>query len=288
MHFKDLPQLGIGLGADVSSVRPNFRAFIDNGDDSIDYLNFGAHFSQHQRIRHHIGDLIDRGFPLVFHPINFNLALADDEHQAYVESLPAIARDAGAVWAGQDVGVWTHGGQYLGAYLLPVILDEASVRDVVEKVQTLDGLFHCPFALENPPVYFSLERMHMLDFMRCVSEEADCGLVIDVGHLIGYQQATGRHMDDMPLDRFPFDRVIEVHLAGLEFSYSGDDTAIIDRHSAPIHELCWDWFAVNAGHMTSLKGITLEQEYGDSELVQTHLRRARKISNELDLFAHAA
>jgi uncharacterized protein (UPF0276 family) len=287
MHFTELPKLGIGLGADVSSVSPNFRAFIDNGVDSIDYLNFGAHFSQQRRVRHYIGDLIDGGFPLVFHPINFNTALADQEHPTYVDSLPSIARDASALWAGQDIGVWTHGGQYLGAYLLPVILDDASAHAVAEKIRTLDDMFHCPFAVENPPVYFSLERMHMLDFMSLVSEEADCGLVLDIGHLIGYQQATGRELNDMPLERFPFDRVIEVHLAGLEFSYSGDDTAIIDRHSAPIHELCWEWFTANARQMTSLKGITLEQEYGDNEMVLAHLRKARGISDDLGLFTRA-
>ena len=128
----------------------------------------------------------------------------------------------------------------------------------------------------------------MLEFMNVVSREADCGIVLDVGHLIGYQQGTGRAMSDMPFAAFPFDRVIEIHLAGLQFSHVGDETAIIDQHSYPIHDLCWEFFADHVRRMTNLKGVTLEQEFCTTEMVAQHLAKARRICRELGVFADAS
>jgi uncharacterized protein (UPF0276 family) len=242
---------------------------------------------QESRIRHYIDDVIQSGFPIVFHPINFNVALSVEEDSTVVERVRDIARYCGAVWTGQDIGVWTDCGQYLGPFLIPAILDRRSVAEVVAKVRFLNEVMPCPFLIENPPVGFSIETMHILDFMSEVSSEADCGMVLDIGHLIGYQQATRRAPDDMPLSRFPFDRVVEIHVAGLQFSKVGDHTNIIDQHAYPVHDLCWQFLERHAFRMSSLRGITLEQEFCQDELVLKHLRKARTIVSRLGLFQHA-
>ena len=48
--------------------------------------------------------------PLVFHPINFNSALAEPDRPEYVEGVRWIIAYSGARWVGQDVGVWMDGG----------------------------------------------------------------------------------------------------------------------------------------------------------------------------------
>jgi uncharacterized protein (UPF0276 family) len=281
MYYADLPVLGIGLGCDVSSVMPDFRSFLIKSSDShIDYLNVGAHYVQQNRLRHYIDDLVKAGFPMVFHPINFNVSLADREQDSLCNAVSDIARYLNAIWAGQDVAIWTFGAQYLGAYLVPPVLDDSSVAAVASKVMQLNSTLSCPFLIENPPINFSMESMHVLDFIGRVSEEADCGIVLDIGHLIGYQRATGRTMTDMPLRRFPFRRVVEVHLAGLQFSRVGDDVNIIDQHAYPVHELCWSFLRENIHNMTGLRGLTLEQEYCETDAVREHLSRARRLCEE--------
>jgi uncharacterized protein (UPF0276 family) len=198
-----------------------------------------------------------------------------------------IADYVRSVWTGQDVGVWTFEGQYLGSFLIPAVLDQESVAETSEKVRYIQSRLHCPFLIENPPVNFSLETMHMLDFIAAVSHSADCGIVLDIGHLIGYQQATGRALDDMPVSSFPFDRVVEVHVAGLQISKVGGDTNIIDQHSLPVHELCWEFLAQFGNKMTNLKGVTLEQEFCVDELVRVHLQKARSLTKEIGLFSYA-
>ena len=287
MHYTELPTLGVGLAADVSGIRPNYRDFLGSASDTIDYLSFGAHYVQQARVRHYIDDLVQSRFPIVFHPINFNVALSELESSRVSNDIVDIASYCNAVWTGQDIAVWTYRNQYLGSFLIPVIFDDIAVSEVAAKVKHLNSILPCPFLIENPPVGFSLETMHLIDFMRQVSEAADCGIVLDIGHLIGYQQATGRSPTDMPVARFPFDRVVEIHVAGLQFSKIGDHTNIIDRHAYPVHELCWQFLEEHVHRMTNLRGITLEQEFCENELVLKHLRKARDIVHRLGVFRHA-
>jgi uncharacterized protein len=285
MHFSNIPTLGVGLAADVSGVLPNYRNFLPPNSDTIDYLSFGAHYLQLARVKHYIDDLIGLGLPIVFHPINFNIALEESEDPEVVSKTAAIASHCNAVWTGQDVGLWTCRGQYLGSFLVPAIFDERSAVEVAKKVRYLNEVLPCPFLIENPPVTFSLETMHLLDFISIVAEDADAGIVLDIGHLIGYQQATGRQVNDMPLGRFPFDRVVEVHLAGLQFSRIGNDTNIIDQHAYPVHDLCWQFLEQNIDRMHNLKGLTLEQEFCEDELVLKHLRKARVLTRQKGVFS---
>jgi uncharacterized protein (UPF0276 family) len=283
MHYSELPILGVGLAADVGGRLPDYRKCLGDTEDTSDYLSFGAHYLQLNRIRYYLDDLLTAGLPLVFHPINLNVALADDEDVSVLKQTIDIAEYCHSVWTGQDVGMWTVGGQYLGSFLVPAIFDQVSINEVAKKVTFLNKVLPCPFLVENPPVGFSLETMHVLDFMRAVAEEADCGIVLDIGHLIGYQQATARAPMDMPLERFPFERVIEVHMAGLQFSQVGNDVNIIDQHSYPVHELCWEFLEAHVHRMTSLKGRTLEQEFCEDELVRKHLRKARALTRKMEI-----
>lgn len=288
MHYSEIPTLGIGLAADVAGGQPNYRNFLPpHGPDKIDYLSFGAHHIQLPRIKHFLSDLIHDRLPIVFHPVNFNISTCNTEEDDVVIGTRGIADYTSAIWMGQDVGIWAYRGHYLGPMLIPAILDEASVSETAAKVKYLQALMPCPFLIENPPVNACLETMHMLDFMRHVSEEADCGMVLDLGHLIGYQQATGRDRWDMPLANFPFERVVEIHVAGLQFSRVGSDLNIIDQHAYPVHDSCWELLEAIGPELKCLRGLTLEQEYCEDHLVLEHLRKARALSDKLGLFSHA-
>jgi uncharacterized protein (UPF0276 family) len=127
-----------------------------------------------------------------------------------------------------------------------------------------------------------LHRDHaLLDFIARISREADCAIVLDIGHLLGYQYATGRAPGDMPLDRFPFERVIEIHLVGLERSVSGAHVCYLDQHGAAVTEPCWQLLRELLPRMRNLKDLTLEQEFCEDELVRQHLKRARHLVREL-------
>lgn len=274
----DLPVLGVGLAADISSTQPDFRKLLAEGNGAyIDYLNFGAHVTQKRRVQHYIGDLIEGGFPLVFHPINFNVCSSEPEPEGMVRDLVELVDYSSPAWAGQDVAVWMFEGQYLGSFLLPPILDDESVEETAAKVRTLNQLLPCPFLIENPPVILPVGGMHMVEFMTAVAETADCGLVLDIGHLIGYQQAAGLDVTRIPVNELALDRVVEVHVAGLQQAKVGDSTHLLDQHAYPVDDLCWSFLEDHASKMVNLKGVTLEQEFCPIEIVEKNLHRAREV-----------
>lgn len=289
MHFSEIPRLGIGLAADVAGAMPNYRCFLNpDSADTIDYLSFGAHYTQKRRIAHYISDLVEARIPIVFHPVNFNVAIRADEPAEILEGTRDIVDYVSAVWMGQDVGVWSYKNHYLGPMLMPAIFDEMSALETAEQVKYIQAQMPCPYLVETPPVNAFIGRMHILEFIAKVSEAADCGIVLDLGHVIGYQQAAGLELDRLPWENFPFDRVVEIHVAGLQFSSVGDDLNIIDQHAYPVHEMCWELLHDIGKNLGSLKGLTLEQEYCADELVLKHLRIARKYVEELGIFRNAS
>lgn len=275
-HFSELPRMGLGLSADVASVQPDFRALITK-NAAFDYLNLGAHYTQEERLRHYVDDLVSCGFPIVFHPVNFNLAHPAVESVAVVDAITRICRYLNAVWVGQDVAIWHLGPQYLGAYLIPPVATVASAKDVARKVRLLSEALGLPFLIENPPVTFPVGDIHMVDFINVVSQEADCGIVLDIGHLLGYENSVGGDWRHAKFQGLMFDRVVEVHVAGLQFSRVGEDVNIIDQHAYPVHDECWRFLETHLEQMANLKGVTLEQEYCPTDLVEEHLGRANRI-----------
>lgn len=277
MDWRQLDRLGLGLSADVASSRPDWRKFL-GGANAIDYLNFGAHFNQLERLEYYISDIRGK-IPIVFHPLDFNVALGHDEPKHAIEGVANVIGYLGACWAGQDIAIWRLGGVYQDALLVPPVFDYPSVHEAAKKVKSLQAYLPCPFLIENPPVAFAMGDLHVLEFLGCVANEADCGIVLDIGHLLSFQAAVGRPYGELPWRTFPFDRVVEIHLAGLGESLVGGDLQLIDRHDLPITEESWELLQWLLPRTVNLKGLTLEQEFCDEHLICEHISRARSLLN---------
>ena len=276
MRWLQLDNLGLGLAGDVSNVPPGILSFL-SGPDRVDYLNVSGHATQLERLRHYV-DSIRESTPMVFHALNFNPALEREEPDWLVRRTREIVEYVGARWAAQDLGVWLLGSTYQDALLLPPILDTKSIAPTAEKIKFLEAALGVPFFVENPPFCVVAEEMHLLEYLAELSRAAACGIVLDIGHLFIYQLASGRGLLDMPIDSFPFDRVAEVHIAGLDESgFHSAAPRYVDRHDLPIREECWEFLQEFLPRMTNIKGVTLEQEHCSEDLVRTHIRRAREI-----------
>jgi len=279
-NIEDVAALGIGLAADLGGTTPNWRDFLVENEERprVHYLNVAATWDQVEKVTLYVSDLIEQSFPFVLHPININLVDSELEKPHVLAGIGALAELCNANWLATDVGVWMWANQYLGEFLVPPIFDRVTVESVTSKLTSLRSVFpERPFLIENPPVNFVVEEMHVLDFMGAIAQEADCGLVLDVGHLLGYQYATGRALSDMPLSTFPFHRVVEVHLAGLMRRERGGFETYYDHHGHPIPEVSWAFLSETLPKMTNLRGITLEQESCRDSIVAEHLRRTYAI-----------
>ena len=134
--------------------------------------------------------------------------------------------------------------------------------------------------LEIPPLtYFGFGDLSVAGFFRRIVAQASCGLVLDIGHVwtvYRYSSCWRRYsLSEFLagfLDEFPLERVVQIHLAGLDIHETVKKTPQeepqdtehpplwIDSHGAPIPDVLWDMLAQVLSHprLIQLKGIALE------------------------------
>ncbi len=205
-----------------------------------------------------------------------------------------------SAWLNHECATKYLAGYHYGTYL-PPLYTPVSANVVADNTRVLQGLLdqQCRLAngstplvlLEMPPLtYFVAGTMSIPKFFRVVSEQAPCGLVLDVGHLWTVFRYSGAHRDmaltrfvDAFLNEFPLDRVVEIHVAGLAIHEShralasrlgggmGDDAlpAWVDAHAAPIPTVLFEMLDQILCHpqLTSLKGLALEVDTKPAELI---------------------
>ena len=102
-------------------------------------------------------------------------------------------------------------------FLLPPLQTDDGVATAVANIAAFKAGIGRPVAVETGVAYLQRKAFEMPDgvFLRRVSEEADCGLLLDL-HNLWCNHCNGRIDLDETLAQIPFDRVWEVHLAGGE------------------------------------------------------------------------
>jgi uncharacterized protein (UPF0276 family) len=112
---------------------------------------------------------------------------------------------------------------------------------------------------ENPPSVIYLGDLHILDYFALVAEQADCGLLLDCAHLAIFQQTC-----NLPplaaLDNYPFDRVVEMHVAGGAYAEVDGYAYIEDNHSPEPLPATWEILEYAVPRAKNLKAIVFECE----------------------------
>jgi len=124
--------------------------------------------------------------------------------------------------------------------LLPMPYTEDALRHVVGRLRQVQDFLERPFVLENPSSYveFADSTMPEWEFLARMSEEADCGLLLDVNNV--YVSSFNHGFDPhVYVDAIPADRVVQYHLAG----HTHKGTHIIDTHSDHAVPEVWELYA---------------------------------------------
>ena len=212
----------------------------------------------------------------------------------------ALLRSA---WSNHECATKHIAGYSFGTYLPP--LYTASSADVVaENINLVQAIFdqHITlagggsplFLLEMPPLtFFVAGTLSIPAYFRCVTEQAACGLVLDVGHLWTVYRYSGawrahslaQFVDDF-LREFPVERVVEIHVAGLAVHESlvgevdvveGEDPDLLprwtDAHAAPIPPVLFEMLdqILRGGRLEQLRGIALEVDTKSGNLIAAEL-----------------
>ncbi len=205
-----------------------------------------------------------------------------------------------SAWLNHECAAKFLAGYYYGTYLPPlytrqsaeVIADNTTVlqRLLDDQCRTANG--STPLVLlEMPPLtYFVAGTVSIPTFYQVVCDQSPCGLVLDVGHLWTVFRYTGAYrVLTLPqfveafLNAFPMDRVVEIHVAGLDIHPSHrarttqlvgqtDGTALpawTDAHAVPIPPVLFEMLDQILSHpqLTSLRGMALEVDAKPTELI---------------------
>jgi uncharacterized protein len=123
--------------------------------------------------------------------------------------------------------------------LLPVPLNEQTLKHVISRVRTVQDYLRRPLVLENPSTYvtFAASTMNEWEFISRMAEETDCGLLLDVNNV--YVSSVNHDFDPAEYIRsVPHRRVVQFHLAG----HTNCGTHLIDTHDGPVIDPVWELY----------------------------------------------
>ena len=227
----NLPDLGLGLGLRA----PHYDHVLEH-EPEVDWFEI---ISENYLIDGgwplHVLDRIAERYPIAMHGVSMSIGTTDPIDFDYLKQLNALAKRCKAHWLGDHI-CWTGVAGKNTHDLLPVPYTEESLAHVVERVRIVQDFLERPLVLENPSTYveFGHSSMSEQEWIARLLDEADCALLLDVNNV--FVTAKNHDLDVQAwLDAIPYDRVVQVHIAG----HTNKGTHIIDTHIGPIIDEVW-------------------------------------------------
>jgi uncharacterized protein (UPF0276 family) len=211
-----LPRLGLGVSteygatqqdgaldpAELHRVRPDYAGFLEIGVEVVKGLDPAA------------TAWAAAGRATTYHFLDINLDEPEDLDPAWLARVRALVDRLRPAWMCGDAGLWHFGRRDRGHMLLlpPVLIAEA-VAPMAAGIAALRDATGLEVLPENPPGTAFVGDLHLLEFFARLADAADTGLLLDCAHLAMYQRLAG--LDPLAgFDHVPWDRVVELHVAG--------------------------------------------------------------------------
>lgn len=261
-RVRRLPHLGIGVSTeygagdsasalDVVRLRrehPGYAGFLEIGLEAEKGLD------------RHARAWVESGAPCTYHFLDVNLDEPEDLDDDWLGRARGMADEIRPAWLCGDAGLWHFGGRERGhMLLLPPVLSEESARAMAEGIRRLREATGREVLPENPPGSVYLGDLHLLEFFARVCEYADTGMLLDCAHLAIYQMTQG-HAPLTGLDRFPMERVVEMHVAGGTRRTVDGYAFVEDDHRPNVFDETWAIFEHAVPRATNLRAVVFECE----------------------------
>lgn len=219
-------------------------------------------------------DAVASHYPIVMHGVSLSIGSTDPLNLEYLRQLRELRDRVKAHWVSDHL-CWTGVAGRNSHDLLPMPYTEEALAHVVSRVKQVQQFLGSPIALENPSTYAELSGASMpeWEFLARLAELADCAILLDVNNV--YVSAHNHGFDPaVYLDAMPFDRVIQLHVAG----HTDHGTHIIDSHIGPVVDPVWELLALahrRAGGVPIL--LEWDAEIPAFEVVHREALRAREL-----------
>jgi len=229
-----LPNLGLGLG-----LRSEHFEHILSTSPEVDWFeviseNFMDSFG---RPRYILKQIAER-YPVVVHGVSMSIGSTDPLNPDYLKSLKTLADEVQPAWISDHL-CWTGVLTTNSHDLLPLPLNEESLKHVCNRIKQVQEYLERPLIVENPSTYASFKNSNIpeWEFLRLMTEETGCGLLLDVNNV--YVSSFNNDFDPVAyIKGLPHDKIIQMHLAG----HQNMGNYIIDTHDREVTNQVWKLF----------------------------------------------
>ena len=229
-----LPDLGIGVG-----LRTVHFSHILQHQPDVDWFEIlSENFMQTGGRPMWVLDQVAERYPVALHGVSMGIGNTDPLNRGHLDELKRLAERTKARWVSDHL-CWTGIMGRNTHDLLPMPYSEEALAHTTERVRQVQEILERPLILENPSSYveFASSSMSEWEFLTRLSEDADCGLLLDVNNV--YVSAFNHGFEaETYLDALPADRVVQYHVAG----HTNKGTHIIDTHSDHALDEVWELY----------------------------------------------
>jgi uncharacterized protein (UPF0276 family) len=247
MNKLNLPDLGLGLG-----LRNQHFDYILEQQPGVDWFeiiseNFMDSGGRPRYILHQIAER----YPVVMHGVSMSIGSTEPLNMTYLKRLKQLAKEIQPAWISDHL-CWTGVLGINSHDLLPVPLNEPTLKHICERIRMVQDFLERPLVLENPSTYMAFKHSTMPEeeFLARMVEATNCGLLLDVNNV--YVSSFNNDFDPVKyIETIPADSIIQMHLAGHQ--HCGD--YIIDTHDREVAGYVWELFRLawqRTGGVTTL------------------------------------
>ena len=270
------PDLGFGIG-----LRSVHYEHVLNNKPSIDWFEIlSENYMDTGGRPLHVLDQVAERYPVVLHGVSLSVGSTDPVDFDYLRKLKALGKRINARWISDHL-CWTGVAGHNTHDLLPMPYTNEALKHTIEHVKIIQDFMERPIALENASTYleFSASTWHEADFIRELTEQADCGILLDVNNV--YVSSFNHGFDPKAyIDKIPVDRVVQMHLAG----HTNKGTHILDTHSDYVIDSVWELYRYahrRLGGVSTL--LEWDANIPDFDVVHGEALKARQFREQEDL-----
>jgi uncharacterized protein (UPF0276 family) len=271
---KNLPNPGLGLG-----LRSKHFNYILEHNPAVDWFEvISENFMDSGGRPRHVLRQIAEKYPVVMHGVSLSIGSTDPLNWEYLTKLKNLAHEVKPIWISDHL-CWTGVNSLNTHDLLPVILNEESLKHICNRINQIQDFLERPVVFENPSTYLTFKQSTIAewDFLRYMSEETGCGLLLDVNNV--YVSAFNNDFDPVHyIHQLPHDRIVQMHIAGHQHC----GTHIIDTHDRNVVNDVWNLFNL-AWQLTGGVATLLEWDSNipDFEAYHAELLKAKQYMSGL-------
>jgi uncharacterized protein (UPF0276 family) len=228
--IESLPNPGLGLG-----LRSKHFNYILENNPAVDWFEVISEnfMDSGGRPRHVLRQIAER-YPVVMHGVSLSIGSTDSLNREYLTKLKLLAEEVNPLWISDHL-CWTGVNSLNTHDLLPVVLNEESLKHICCRVNEVQDLLERPVVFENPSTYLTFKQstINEYDFLRYMTEETGCGLLLDVNNV--YVSGFNNDFDPVHyIKQLPHNRIVQMHIAGTSIA----ERILLIRMTGRLYRMC--------------------------------------------------